>query len=154
MKSGAFIVIALILYWAPGTCVAADEVRPWLKVSPGGYLGYAELYRISKGSYVVDGDSSLGSECEFRVSTKGVDLKGEFRPWDVIGFQASHDTKAGRTRVNFRGRVGSLVVADVSFKKPKGTLVNLLRIVATQSPVPDKSNPHAEAPPSGGKAKQ
>lgn len=113
----------------------------WPAVSTGEYKGYAELYVLNNGNYVIEGDTNLGGECTLRVTMKGVDYDGDFFPWDAPGLQASRDTKEGRQRINFRGRIGNVVVADLTWEEPKGKVVNVQRMSVALAPYERPSQP-------------
>jgi hypothetical protein len=130
--------LALYIFVATGLGLmpvrAAEENEHWPKVSTGDYKGYAELYAVSDGVYIIEGHTNLGEECSFKVSSKGVDYGGEFFRWDAPGLQASRNTKEGHQRINFRGKVGNVVVADLILEDPKGKIVNVLRMSVALAP--------------------
>jgi hypothetical protein len=45
----------------------------WRNIAPGIYLGYADMFAIIKGNYILDnGCVSAGGECELTVSQEGI----------------------------------------------------------------------------------
>lgn len=127
LKQRKFFII-LAFAFSISNAWALSESACWPSVSTGDYQGYAEVYSVEKGSYVIEGDTNLGVECNFYVSKKGVKFNGSFYSWDAPGLQASREMEGRHERINFRGRLGSVIVADLVVEIPKGTIVQVIRM--------------------------
>jgi len=113
---------------------AAEEPGIWPNVSIGEYKGYAESYVVGNGNYIIEGDTNLGVECAFSVSVKGVTFNGQFFHWNAPGVQASREAEKGRQRVNFRGKIGNVIVADISIEDSKGEVIRVIRMSVALAP--------------------
>lgn len=106
----------------------------------GEYVGYGEMYAVDKGNYTISGCTNLGNETSFSVTKEGVVCGGNFYKWEVGGFQADRDTKEGHERINFLGKAGNVVVADLTFEEPKGNIVTVIRMTVAPAPPKDKED--------------
>lgn len=107
----------------------AGDSNSWPKISTGIFSGYGDKFTRIKGEYVLDnGCTSLGGEYRIQVTSKGIEFNGSFYPWDAPGFQASRHKNGEYERLNICGKVGAVVVIDVTTERPKGKEVSLFRM--------------------------
>jgi len=101
----------------------------WPAISTGSYRGYADVFSISNGEYILaNGCESLGGACDLQLSSKGVSFNGFFYAWDAPGLQASRTTKEGLERINIRGKLGEVSVVDLTTEEPKGKMISVIRM--------------------------
>ena len=127
------LLVSLMCFILSAMPVWAEE-GAWPNVSPGKYVGYAEIYLVKNGSYTIEGHTNLGDRCELTVSKEGVEYDGNLFRWDHPGLQASRAAGTGTERINFRGKIGNVVVVDLDLGSVNGAASRVMRMSVATAP--------------------